>query len=144
MEALVYVSVISGIFTLLAILVIHLTWRDKWRHNYELEKYKARKRAEISKHKTNADIRIKNPAPTNPLATAYQLLPILKELDVDQIKTLADTFLGKGGYESEGKQDVIKTVMDNIPPDLIMGFIQGLSEKEGGASSGKYPASMFK
>ena len=56
---------------------------------------------------------------------------LLKSLDPDQIKALADQFLGQGEeYEEEEDEDIIGTILKNVDGDTIKNFIDGLSKKQ--------------
>jgi hypothetical protein len=120
---LVIVSIISGIFMIITVSLMQRFWIQKWRMNFDFEKYKEKGR--------NKRAKMKNPAPKTAVGNAAALLPVLRDLDPDQLKTLANMFLGEEIEEEGG--DLID-LLKKIPPDLIQGALEGL--RKGGSQGG--------
>ena len=126
---IIIVTIISTVGGLIGLLLVQRFWDHKWDKNFEFEKFKIKERSK----QYNKRQKIKNPEPKNPISTIAKLLPVLTNLDPDQIKALADTFMGgeTGEYEEEEGEDIISTILNNIPQETIQGFIEGLGKKTG-------------
>lgn len=128
---LIIVSLISSTFGLIGIMLLNHNWfaRQKMKYNYQI------KRAKLSK-KHNTPVKEEK----SPVENISQWLPLLKNLDGDQIGALADRFLG-GGEEIEEASAGLEGILDKIPPELIDSFIKGISKKESGTNEPFSPQS---
>lgn len=112
-------------------MLLNRNWfaRQKMKYNYQI------KRAKLSK-RYNTPVKEEK----SPMDNISQWLPLLKNLDGDQIGALADKFLG-GGEEME-EATGLEGILDKIPPDVIDSFLKGLSKKEsgGGKFGGQEPS----
>ena len=117
---LIIVTLISSTFGLIGIMLLNRNWfaRQKMKYNYQI------KRAKLSK-RYNTPVKEEK----SPVENISQWLPLLKNLDGDQIGALADRFLG-GGEEIE-EAPGLEGILDKIPPGAIDSFLKGLSKKEG-------------
>jgi hypothetical protein len=117
MSELVYVSIISGVFGLCAIILLHLSWRHKLQMTIQAE--------EISKQRDIKIAKIKNPVKTRrlPRGTRNQLLELLDLLGNEQVQELVQTLAGRP-EETEGNS-LIKMLMP-----LAEGFLNARQEQQ--------------
>ena len=121
---LIIVSIVMLISTLLSIQLFQKGWekRQKIKYQYQL------KRAKLSK-KVNAPVKEE----PSVIGTIGNLAPLLKNLDGDQLTALVDRFLGEGfDIPSTGGEGGITDLIMDIAaknPDIVQGFLQGISKK---------------
>ena len=127
---LIIVALISTMGGLFGLYLVNQNWfkRQEIKYRYQM------KRAKLSQK-----MKVPVKEETGILDQASQWLPILKNLDSDQLGGLIDTFTGGGGGgatplddESSGLMDIL----DKVPPEVIDSFLKGLSKKEGGGDTG--------
>ena len=88
MSELVYVSLISGIFGLSAIILLHLSWRHKLQMTIQAE--------EITKQRDIKIAKIKNPSKVRrlPRGTSNNIVELLDLLGNEQVQQLVTTLSG--------------------------------------------------
>ena len=145
-EAFVVVSVISGIFGLIGLLLLDRNWFRRERFKFEQDTLKKQNTLQFKKMARDLGLDSKaspyrNSAPSSPLANIPALLEIAKSLNPDQLGTIADILTGAGGSEEAedglgGMEGLIDFATKN--PDLVKGFLDGLTKgkNQGGGDSG--------
>ena len=114
---IIIVALISTLGGLAGIQMLNHNWfkRQDIKYRYQL------KRAKIGK-KYNMPVKQEQ----STLSQIGDLIPIIKNLDPDQIGGLIDMISGEGIPESGG----VEGLLDKIPPEVIDGFLKGLAKKE--------------
>lgn len=136
---LIYVSIISGLFGLLGLFFLNWNWFKK--ENFKITKASMLAENKLRLKKLERELLGTPPAESvvdNQGFNIGSLASLLKNLSPDQIANLTDTFLGGRAEEGEGGDvtDMIGSfVKDN--PELVKGFLDGLSKK-GGAKDGGF------
>jgi hypothetical protein len=135
---LVIVSLISGIFTLIIVVLLQKFWVTKWNLNYDFEKWKIEQRRKGKGDKVTP----KNPAPVSPLGNIAQLLPILQGLTKEQIDMFKE-FLAPGETEPGEPAGLLDTIIEYAEknPEQAKAFIEGISGKIG--QGGQAPGGSF-
>ena len=128
---LIIVSIITTIGMLLGMWILNQNWfkRQEVKYRYQL------KRAKLSK---KISVPVKEEPTT--IGTLGQLLPLLKNLDGDQISALADRFLGEGdasGIEGDALGGLLQFAEKN--PSLVKSFLDGLGTQQ----EGKQPPETY-
>jgi len=139
-EAFIWVSVISGIFGLLALELMSHNWFKKERFKFEV--FNLRKQNDLQLKKMARDMGLQSTPPHTKSTAAGSdniggLLELAKGLNPDQLGTIADIIQGRlGGGEGEG--EVIPEGLEGLVdfaiknPDIVKGFISGANKgKEG-------------
>ena len=144
-EAFVVVSVISGIFGLIGLLLLDRNWFRRERFKFEQDTLKKQNTLQFKKMARDLGLDSKaspyrNSAPSSPLANIPALLEIAKSLNPDQLGTIADMLTGAGGSEeAEGDLGGMEGLIDFATknPDVVKSFLSGLTKgKEGGDDFG--------
>jgi hypothetical protein len=124
---LIVVSIISGCFTVLGIILLQHGWLKKFMLNWDFEKFKIKENKKAAKWKIKHQI--KNPAPQNVATKVMDLIPLINKLDTDTVKTLIEKFLGpKYEYEESNLSEAIADLLGETPADAIRGFLEGMRE----------------
>jgi len=144
---LIFVAIIMQVGTILTIFFWSNLSLSKYfkKENFKtnLTNIRAENKIKLKKLERELGLTIsknENPEPPSTIGQLSQLshlLPLLKNLDGDQIGALVDKFLGGEELlpaESGG-------ILDQIPPELIESFLKGLSKEnvtgeEGGKKTG--------
>lgn len=141
-EAIIITSLITSIFGLIGLSYVQRFWDHKWDKNFEFEKFKIRERNKATKQ--SRTFKMKNPEPKNVVNKAMDLIPILNKLDTDQVKVLIDKFLPRDyEYEEDNVSDAIAELMSVVDPNLIKGFLKGVSKKKTGSAEEKTDADFW-
>lgn len=113
MSELLSVSVVSGFFTILGILIINYFWfmKQEARHKYLKERAKMYQAKKIEKTAVSPPSTIENLA---------KILPALKDLDLDQIQGLIEQF-GPQGLESE--ENPLGEISEILKNPVVQGFL---------------------
>jgi len=124
-DALVIVSVITTIGGLFGLWMINQNWfrRLKAKLDYEKDMAKLKHKYGITKAS------LKTPQAEGKLEGIASLVPMLTKLSGNQIKALADKFLNPEDFEEGEEGDIISTLINEISPDLIKGFLEGQTNK---------------
>lgn len=134
-------SVIMGVFSLLTVLLLNRNWfrRAQLRHDLAMEEIDKKYRIEKKKiaAKQNLSIAAATPleAGVNKLGNWSQYLPLLQNLDSDQISDLIGVFTGE---EKTIPKGTIAQILEVLPPDVIQNFIKGFMEKQGGGDDSTF------
>jgi len=121
MTELVFVAVISGIFTIVSIMLLNHNWFKRQELKYNLEMKKIKYRQKLNKLKLR-----QNDTPIEGIEKYTKFLPLLKSLDSEQIGDLIGILAGnEKEYDEESP---IKDILDNIPASVIQGFLENLNK----------------
>lgn len=125
---LIVVSLISTAGMILITQLLQLNWFKK--ENFKIQKYNIMGENRIKLKKLERDLGVKNVLPevkeeVGPLSTITQLLPLLKNLDPDQLGALIDKFVGGS---SEPVEEGALSFLDNIPPELLEKGLKAITE----------------
>ena len=137
-EELIVVSIIS----MIGMIIITQLWQMNWfkRENFKITKTSVMAENRVRLKKLERDLGLKNtPEPKEPgsnMDLIKNLLPVLKNLDGDQIMQLSERFLGGSEAVAEGGGDVIDMLGDVVTnnPELVQSFLKGL---KGGKTPGE-------
>lgn len=101
--------------------MIQINWTKRQEIKYRYQLKRAKQTAKL-----------KTPVKEQPtmLSNLGGLLPILKNLDADQIGILADRFLGE---PESGSDDVVGSLIDfaSNNPEVVEGFLKGIGARGG-------------
>ena len=123
-SALIIVSIITTLGGLAGMYMLQFNWTKRLdlKHKYLIKRYELASKKKIP----NSSV----PEPVSPLSSVSQLLPLLKNLDGDQIGSIVDTFTG-GGFEeplpkNEGITDTLLAFAEENP-EVVKGILGGLT-----------------
>lgn len=124
--ALILVSIIGTIGALAGMYMLQYNWtqRLKLKHAYLIKRYDLASKKKIPASSV--------PEPASSLSNVSSLLPLLKNLDGDQIGSIVEAFTGaSGGFEeplprNEGITDTLLQFAEENP-DVVKGILGGLS-----------------
>jgi hypothetical protein len=141
-EAFVIVSVISGIFGIIGLLILDRNWFRRERFKFEIDTKKKEYDLNFKKLKHELGLDMKSPPyrtpASSPLENLSPLLSLAKNLNPDQLGALADILGGQeaegGGEDSSGISSLVDFATKN--PDLVKGFMDGISKGKGQDESG--------
>ena len=116
------VAVVSGVFTIVGIIVMMYFWilKQEYRHKYLIKRYN------LSKKDKAGVITPATVGQPGALQSLAQILPALQNIDLDQIGDLVDRFQGSGvepGGEGLGE------IGDLLKNPGIAGLLKGISGK---------------
>ncbi len=142
-EAIIITSIITTLGGYLALTRIQTFWDHKWDKNFSFEKWKLK---EYSRRQKQArDFKIKHPEPKTVVNKAMDLIPLLNQLDPEQIKKLIDTFMPKEyEYEEDNTSNAIADLIGGVDPSLIKGFLEGLSKNKKSSGEEKTEIDFWK
>ena len=139
-EALIVVSVISGIFGLLALELMSHNWFKKER--FKFETFNLKKQNDLQLKKMARDMGLdtgKTSSKSSHTAGADVggLLEIAKSLNPDQLGVIADIMQGRlAGGEGEGEllpEGIVGLVEFAVKnPDIVKGFLSKANQGQGG------------
>lgn len=129
---LIYLGFIMLIGQVILFQMYQMNWFKK--ENFKIKKTLDLAEIRIRMKKLEVDLGLKpSKAPKEEKSAVENVgswINLLKSLDPDQIKALADQFLGGGEeYEEEEDEDIIGTILKNVDKDTIKSFIDGLGKK---------------
>lgn len=128
----VFLGIISTISTIICIQLLNRNWFLRQKLKYDLECKKLKYKQKLSKMK------LKQPdTPIEGLGQYTKWLPLLKGLDSEQIQDLIGIVTGGGDAQLE-EDNPLSSIISNIPPEVINGFLQGLTDKTGEKKTGNY------
>ena len=120
-----------GIIMLIGQIILMQMWNANWfkRENFKIQKSNVLAENRIKLKKLEKDLGVtagKNPPIEK--STGENIMDwvnILKNIDHEKLKGLADTFLAPEGedYEEEEDEDIVGTILKNIPEKTIQGFV---------------------
>ena len=147
-EAFIFVSVISGVFGIVGLLILDRNWfrreNFKMQANFTKQEYSLRmkKMAKDLGLASSSQKSSSNIESSSPLQTIGSLAPLLKSLAPEQISDLVGVLTGKpapeGASDEEGPESPLGGIDGLLEfatknPQLVQGFLDGLSKKgEGG------------
>jgi len=145
-EAIIIVSVISGIFGIMGLLILDRNWFRREQFKFDIDTKK--KTADLQFKKMRKDLGLdttKGPSyrasSLNPLDTAGGLINLLKGLDADKIAALSGILGGTAAAEPEeapeGIESLIQFALDPKNRDLVEGFLKGIKKPEAGTNEGQ-------
>lgn len=125
-----------GFIMLIGQIILYQMYQSGWfkKENFKMQKFNIMAENKIKLKKLEKDLGLKpSKAPKEEKSVGENIgswVTLLKSLDPDQIKSLADQFLGGGEeYEEEEDEDIIGTILKNVDKDTIKSFIDGLGKK---------------
>lgn len=124
-----------GFIMLSGQIILLQMWNNNWfkKENFRIEKSNVMAKNKLTLRKLEKEMELtpsKNIAPAESkgaLGNLADLLPLLKNLDADQLGALIDKFVGGGDYE-EGGGDLTTGIMDYAMknPEMVQGLLEGL------------------
>lgn len=114
---LLLVSIISGIFAVISLIILHFSWKSKIMITQEIEQIRAEKELKIAKYK--------RPAKPKRLPKGYQnqltdLVEIIGKVEPETLNKVVDLLQGN---ETGTDNKLIETLLP-----LASNFLQGMSE----------------
>lgn len=143
-EAFVVVSVISGIFGIIGLLILDRNWFRRERFKFNLDSDKKEQTLRFKKMARDLGLDVKTPPfrgpASTPMDTISGLLPLLKNINPDQLGAIADILGGQAPDEGgeEGPLSGIEGLVDFATknPDMVKGFMDGITKGKGQNESG--------
>jgi len=124
---LIIVSIISMFGMLLSLFLMQRFWDHKWEMNFDFEKWKLKHYDK--RQRAARQFKIKHPEPKTVVNKAMDLIPLLNSLDTNQIKELAEKFLGnETSVDEDNISDVIGNLISGVDPNLIKGFLSNIKK----------------
>lgn len=142
-EAIIWVSIISGVFGLIGLELMSHNWFKKKR--FEFEVYNLKKQQDLQLKKMAKELGLSSSPQTNKNSLTAgdgvgSLLDMAKSLSPDQLGVIADVIQGRlGGGEGEGSpmpeglDGLVDFAVKN--PDIIKGFMDGMKQGKGGEAA---------
>lgn len=142
-EALIYVSIISGLFTLAAISLLNHNWFKKELFKTQNLSIKKKNDLQLKKFAKELGLNSSNKAP--PVAGSNNILELLNQLNPETLNAIKGLLGGAPplleGETSEGEPDTLNQVIEMANNPLVKTFINAASNKlkenapEGGAGN---------
>lgn len=136
-EVFLYVSVISGVFSIVCIQLLNQNWFKRQELKSQLRLRELGYKYKIDKRKLRLKEKITVPDYDTPLEGGLgglnkyaKWLPILKSLDQDQIGEILNILGGNMASQEYDDESPISQILDNLPPDLITSFLEGLNKNK--------------
>lgn len=127
--------IVLGFMMLIGQIILMQMWQNGWfkKENFKMQKSLVMGENKLKLRKIEKEMGLKPSKSVTPteskgaLGTLADLLPLLKNLDGDQLGALADKFIGEGGID-EGEGDLADVLMDYAAknPDIVQGLLKGL------------------
>lgn len=121
---IVFVAIITTFGMIISILLWNHNWFKRLDAKYKYDLKKKRMQHKYTKAGVTSPDRTRSS-----IGNLSSYLPILKNLDDDQLLALRDILLGNADSESYQDDDLITKIIKVIPPDIIKGFLQGAMKK---------------
>lgn len=128
--------ILLGIIMLIGQIILYQMYQSGWfkKENFKIQKQDMIGEMRLRHKKLAKDLGLQpSKAPKEEKSVVENVggwVSLLKGLDPDQIKALADKFLGGGeDYEEEEDEDIIGTILKNVDGDTIKSFIDGMGKK---------------
>jgi hypothetical protein len=144
-EAFVYVAVISGLFTIAAIMLMNKQWFQRERFKFETKSLQKENDLKLKKMARDLGITKEKSSPQTvgltPTSSLSSLLPLLKNLSGEQlgdiIGALTGGEAGNAAESSTGSDDLISKAiewgLENPDNPLVKKFIEGAQKGISGA-----------
>lgn len=127
-----------GFIMLIGQIILLQMWNNNWfkKENFKIKKTKDLADNKLRMRKLERDLGLtpskapkEEPSTMGTLSNLTGLLPLLKNLDADQLSGLVDKFIG-GGAETEEQGDVVSMLMEYATrnPEMVQGLIEGLTK----------------
>lgn len=113
------ISTIGGLF---GVWLINQNWykRQEFKYKYLLKRQRLSAKGKIAPHQI--------PEEKSALGTLSSLIPLLKNLDADQLGALVEKFTGEGPEpEGESSIDMLMGFAEKNP-EIVQGLIEGLTK----------------
>lgn len=134
--------IIMAIVMLIGQIILMMMWQNNWfkKENFKIQKSNMMAQNKLQLRKLEREMGLSKTKdiikeePKGTLASIADLLPLLKNLDADQVSALADRFIGGSAEAAEGGGSSLDGLIDfaSENPDLVRNFIEGIG-------SGKKP-----
>lgn len=132
-----------GFIMLIGQIILLQMWNNNWfkKENFKIQKANviAENRLKLKKLEKELGVTI-GKTPKEPATLVEKIggiTDLLTTLEPDQVKALANKFLTRGDeeeYDEEEDEDLIGTLMKNVPEEAIKGFLEGIGK---GGSGGQ-------
>jgi hypothetical protein len=139
-DAFIIVSIISGLFGIIGLMILDRNWfrRERFKFDQDTQKKEMTLRFKKMSRDLGLDTKLPpyQPSASNPSDVISGLLPLLKNINPDQLGAIADIL---GGQEAEGggegggiEQGIIDFATKN--PEMVKNFLEGLKNKSAGGN----------
>lgn len=134
-EAFIVVTVISSLFGILGLLILDRNWFRRERFKFDMDLRKQEAALNFKKMRKDLGLDTKTPPFRNPQSSlpdiASGILPLLKNINPDQLGAIADILGGQGGAETEEGGGQFDGLLDFAAknPDIIKSFLDGMKQK---------------
>lgn len=134
-----------GFIMLIGQIILMQMWNSNWfkKENFKLKKKDIEGEIRLRHKKLERDLGLKpskaSKEEKSPLDNIGGWIKVLRNLDPEKLGKLTDIFTGEGADYEEGEdRGIVGEILDNIPKDVIEGFLEGITKKKEG-SSGEIP-----
>jgi len=120
--ALISVSIIG----IIGAIITTQLWQMNWfkRENFKIQKSNVMSQNKIKLRKLERDLGLNKDKNVQPVEQKG-ILDLVKGMDRDKIEGILELLQNNEGSGEEGTG----SILDQIPPELIQGFLQGISKK---------------
>jgi len=120
--ALISVSIIG----IIGAIITTQLWQMNWfkRENFKIQKSNVMSQNKIKLRKLERDLGLNKDKNVQPVEQKG-ILDLVKGMDRDKIEGILELLQNNEGSGEEGSG----SILDQIPPELIQGFLQGISKK---------------
>jgi hypothetical protein len=145
-DAFIVVSVITSLFGILGLLILDRNWfrRERFKFEQDTQKKEYALRFKKMARDMGLDSKVVTPPYRNPAASPLDniapLLGLAKNMNPDQLASIAEILGGGGGGGDEapeglpgGLDGLLEFATKN--PDLVKGFLEGITKGKGGGGS---------
>ena len=142
---LIVCSIISLMGMMLFFIINNSNWFKRQQWKLDASVIKAQNKLKLKKLEKDLGVNTKaSPKEAllteSPLGGLGQLAPLLKNLDGDTLKSLADTFLPEQDQEPEGISGALLNFAEENP-EIVNGILQGIKGKMG--NGGESPPATY-
>lgn len=140
-DAIVLSTIIGSVFSLIGLLILDRNWFRRERFKFDQDIQKKEQTLRYKKLARDLGLDSKMPPFQKPASTPTDLvgglLPLLKNINPDQLGAIADIL---GGHEEEGggeggggiEEGIIDFAKNN--PEMVKNFLEGLGKKTAGGN----------
>lgn len=141
-----------GFTMLIGQIILMQMWQNGWfkKENFKIQKSLVMAENKLKMRKLEREMgltpskKIVQDEKPGTMDTISSLLPLLKNLDADQLGGIIDHFMGDAGAEGDAKGDPIKMLMGYADrnPEMLEGVISFLKGMGAGHEEGQEPQSQ--
>ena len=122
------VLIFLGFIMLVGQIILFQMWNNSWfkKENFKLQRDTVKAENRLKLKKLEKEFGLKGKSVASEIKNESSIMDLLKNLDRDKITDILELLQGGETTEKEG----IAGILEQIPPELIEGFLNGLKDKQ--------------